>query len=166
MSWIEDLLGKIVMLGSTVLPDRKRLRFVQGNGVTITIADNPSTAGGLGSTDVTITGGAPAATVTVDQSPAITDSGKTYNNVGASGMVTINLPASPTVGTRFRVLVADAQYMKFKANTAQTITYDSLTSASAGYVRSNYKGASMTVEAVSNTRWMCYSDRGPWDVDA
>lgn len=166
MSWLDDLLGKVIMLGDTRLPDRKILRFVQGNGVTVTAEDNSSTQDGLGSTDITIDGGSVAETVTVNQSPAVTDSDKTYNNVGAGGEVIINLPSSPTVGTRFHAIIADAQYMRFKANTGQTIQVDSLTTASAGYTRCKTKGSKATVEAVSNTRWQIHSFNGPWDVDA
>ncbi len=161
MSWLDDLLGKVIMLGGTELPQRKNLNFLPGDNASITIEDNPS----LGTTDVTIGAGSPGESVTVDQAPTMADNGKSFNNVGAGGMVTINLPANPSVGFRIHALVADAQYIKLKANTSQTITYDALTSALAGYVRSNYKGAKMTIEAVSTTRWMCHSDRGPWDVD-
>lgn len=165
MSWLDDLLGKVIMLGNTVLPDRKILRFIQGNGVTIVATDNSSTQDGLGSTDITITGGAVAQTVTVDQSPTVNDTDKSFNNVGASGEVIINLPTTPTVGTRFHALVADAQYMRFKANTGQTIQVDQLTSAVAGYTRCKTKGSKATIEAVSSTRWQIHSFNGPWDVD-
>lgn len=166
MSWLDDLLGKVIMLGDTVLPDRKVLRFIQGNGVTVTAADNSSTQDGLGSTDITINGGTVAETVTVDQSPSVGDTDKTYNNVGASGEVVINLPTMPTVGTRFHALVADAHYIRFKANTGQTIQVDQLTTAVAGYTRCGTKGSKATIEAVSNTRWQIHSFNGPWDVDA
>ena len=47
MSWLDDLLGKIVMLNGVAVPDRKRLNFV-GSG--LSVQDNPSS----GTTDVTI----------------------------------------------------------------------------------------------------------------
>lgn len=49
MSWLSDLLGKIIKHDSTILPDRKTLRFL-GNG--FVVSDNPDE----GSTDVTIEG--------------------------------------------------------------------------------------------------------------
>lgn len=161
MSWLDDLLGKTIALGGVVVADRKILNFIQANGITVTIADNP----GLGSTDITLTGGSPAQTVIVDQSPAVSLSGTKYNNVGASGAIAINLPATPTVGTVFHARVADAQYIKFVANTGQTIQMDAIVSAVAGYVRSNYSGACMSIEAVSTTRWLCTLIQGPWTQD-
>jgi hypothetical protein len=158
MSLLDDLLGKHIRNnGGALVPDRKTINII---GATVT--DNTAT----GETDLTILNGGPApVTALVDQAPTVGLSGTVYNNVGASGQVVINLPASPTVGTRFSVRVADTQYMKFLANTGQTIQLDSGVSAAAGFIRSNYSGASITVEAVSATRWFAHSDRGPWDID-
>lgn len=50
MGWIDDLLGKTVLRNGVVLPDRKKLNFIQGTGSAVTVADNP----GTGATDVTI----------------------------------------------------------------------------------------------------------------
>jgi hypothetical protein len=49
-SWLDDLLGKTVLLNGSALPDRKLLNFIQGVGVGLTIVDNPATL----STDVTL----------------------------------------------------------------------------------------------------------------
>ncbi len=50
MSWLDDLLGKTILRNSVVLPDRKKLNFIEGTHAALTVADNP----GTGATDVTI----------------------------------------------------------------------------------------------------------------
>lgn len=148
------------MLGGSELPQRKNLNFIQGNGATVTVADNTS----LGSTDVTIQSGAPASVVVVDQSPGVNDNGTRYNNHGASGDIVINLPAAPATGYTLSARVSDAHYIKFKANTGQTIRMDALISASAGYVRSTYVGAYLTVEWLG-TLWFVTALGGTWLKD-
>ena len=106
-----------------------------------------------------------AVTTTTDQSPSDSDSGTKYNNTGAGGEVKINLPSSPTIGTRYSLCVVAAQYMRLVANTGQTIQLDAMVSAVAGYMRSNYSGASATVEYVGSNQWFCYSIQGPWNKD-
>ncbi len=166
MSWIDDLTGKTIMLDGVELPQRKILQFLQGDGAGITIVDNPATSDGLGSTDILIAGTA-AESVIVDQAPTTGDSGTAYNNVGAAGPINVLLPASPVpVGTKFYLRVADAQYMRFTANTGQTIQMDAIVSASAGYIRSNYVGGSIAVEAVSSSRWFATGIQGSWSADS
>lgn len=50
MGFLDDLLGKTILRDGVVLPDRKKLNFIQGTGSAVTVADNP----GTGATDVTI----------------------------------------------------------------------------------------------------------------
>lgn len=160
MSWLDDLLGKVIMLGGSELPQRKNLNFIQGASATVSVVDNTS----LGSTDVTIDGGAAAATVVVNQSPGASANGTRYNNHGASGDIVINLPAAPATGYTLSARVSDAHYIKFKANTGQTIRMDSMISASAGYVRSTYVGAYLTVEWLG-TLWFVSALGGTWLKD-
>lgn len=160
-SWIDDLLGKTIALAGTLLPNRKIANFIPGSGVSLTITDNTT----LGATDIVINMGGVTASVTVDQNLTNADAGKSINNVGAGGEVKLNLPLNPTIGTSFEAIVADAQFMRFVANTGQTIQFDALTSASAGYIRSNYKGGSVRVKALSSTRWQAVQPVGLWRVD-
>lgn len=63
-SWLDDLLGKTVMLDGVSLPDRKRLNFKPTAGVSV--VDNEA----LGSTDVTLVGPVSVATAsTITASP-------------------------------------------------------------------------------------------------
>jgi len=103
--------------------------------------------------------------VTSDQTPSIALSNTTYCNTGAGGAVQITLPASPTVGTFFTAFVSAAQYVKFLANTGQTIIVNTTTSASAGYVRSNVVGSAITLVALSTTVWGAHPITGTWTVD-
>lgn len=60
MSWLSDLLGKVVKSASETFPDRKVIRFL---GAGISVADNPTE----GSTDVTVAGaGTPDAIISPD----------------------------------------------------------------------------------------------------
>lgn len=159
MSWVDDLLGKTIMQDDTILPDRKILRFLQGDGAAVVVADNTTEQ----STDVTISGGV-ASTISVNQSPTVGDSGAKYNNDGASGDLTVNLPDSPPVGTTFHGRVTAAHYLIFKANTGQFIRDDSAIGASAGSMRSSYIGATISIEAIKSTLWLVTISRGPWDL--
>lgn len=165
MSWLDDLLGKKIMHDAEILPDRKILRFVTGVGGRVTVVDNSDTEDGLGSTDVTIDA-SPAETVTGNQTPGVEDDGTRYNNTGASTDLFILLPADPVVGTAFYLRVVEAHYMRFQANTGQVIQMDAILSASAGYVRSNYVGASIAIEYVGANKWFCSQIQGPWSADS
>ncbi len=111
-------------------------------------------------------GRAPTLTAIGDQTPHTSMTGVIYNNITSAADITINLPASPPVGTSFSVRVGAAHYMKFLANTGQTILLDVSSSASAGFIRSNAVGSCMTIEAISSTVWICHSGAGSWTVDA
>lgn len=163
MGWIDDLLGKTIMRGATVLPDRKILRFLNSDA-TVQVVDTPGTGDGLGSTDVTISAAGAANNAATSQSPTVADSGTRYYNTTAVGALTINLPAAPPVGTVFHGRVGAAFNLIFQANTGQTIRDDNTVGASAGSIRSAYVGAAITIEALSATVWMVTVSRGPWDL--
>jgi hypothetical protein len=105
-------------------------------------------------------------TVVANQTPVVADTQLAYNNVGTSGDVQITLPASPVAGTTFKIRVTDNFYMKFLANTGQTISVAGNVSASAGYVRSTAVGSVMTLEAQSSTLWMATDFMGTWTIDS
>lgn len=64
MSWLDDMLQKIVAVAGAVFPSRKIINLIAGSGVSIAAQDNAAT----GSTDVTIaaTGGGVPSHLTVD----------------------------------------------------------------------------------------------------
>lgn len=110
---------------------------------------------------------------TTDVSP--TDTSRywsTITNVGASGAV--NVTAEPAVsGIHFVLTVEAAQYLKFTAASGDVIsgflsgTGGAITtSATAGYVRSNVVGSTITLEAIDATTWRIEAITGTWTIDS
>jgi hypothetical protein len=167
MSWLDDLLGKQIRNGDTILPDRKILRFIPSSA-TISIEDNPSTVDGegnvLGSTDVTLDGAGPALSIVTDQVPTLAESGTRYYNPDASGAITISLPANPVIGTSFHGRVLAAFALIFDANVGQRIRYGADLGASSGNIQSSFVGATISLEAVSASLWIVTVSSGPWDL--
>jgi len=89
---------------------------------------------------------------TSDDTLTLSESGSVHSNLGATGAVTLTLPASATAGTLFTFSVQAAQELKIDPGTA-TIRDDS------GQVADKYKSADaigecITVVADSNGDWV------------
>jgi len=103
-------------------------------------------------------------TVTTDQSPTAFSSGTAYNNSGAGAQVTITLPV-PVAGMKFHGRVKAAQFLKFLASTGVTIYAGNTASATAGFIRANAIGSTVSLEAIDSTTWMIIASSGTWTVD-
>jgi len=101
--------------------------------------------------------------VSTGESPTIFDSGKNY--IANGGDVTVNLPTSPPIGTKFSGEVVTANYLKFQAGGSNVIYYGGSAGASGGYLRSNVIG-SLTELRWNGTYWFVTRvDVGTWSQD-
>jgi hypothetical protein len=111
-----------------------------------------------------------------DRTIDVTLSGTTFcnyvqTNAGASGEVIITLP---TASTAYHIIfiVDAAQYLRVKAATGDLIRGDLaqdgtiVSSAVAGYWRSNEPGAFLKLIAISATTWQVVGIGGTWTVDS
>ncbi len=101
---------------------------------------------------------------TSDDTLASTESGSVHTNLGATGTVTLTLPASAPQGNVFTFAVQAAQELRIDPGTA-TIRDDS------GVTSDKYKvadaiGESLTVVADSNGDWMTIAKNGTWTEEA
>ena len=101
---------------------------------------------------------------TADDTLTIAESGSVHANLGASGSVTLSLPASATAGTIFSFAVQATQELRIDPGTA-TIRDDS------GQTADKYKtcstiGACLTLIADSNGDWATVGKNGTWTEEA
>ena len=88
------------------------------------------------------------------------ESGSVHTNLGATGIVTLTLPASAPAGTVFTFAVQAAQQLRIEPGAA-TIRDDS------GQTAGKYKvadaiGESLTLTADSNGNWVTIAKNGTW----
>lgn len=182
-TWLDDLLGKTLLVNGVVLPDRKKLNFITALGGTVTGADNP----GAGQSEITIgtTGvmplllslnangfGDPLDAREVDGGYQLANAQTGYTFDCTAGDLMVLTPATPVVGTVFNfacsyagAIGAGHEILKVKANTGQTIRLAELVSASAGFVRTQSKGAMMQIVCVTTTTWDVTYFTNTWTVD-
>jgi hypothetical protein len=91
-------------------------------------------------------------------------SGSVHSNLGATGTVTLTLPASASVGTTFTFAVQESQELRIDPGTA-AIRDDS------GQTTGKYKsasaiGASLSLVADSNGDWATIAKNGTWTEQA
>lgn len=162
MSWLDALLGKNIWRNDTALPDRKILRFIQGAGATVTVADNTSTDDGLGSTDVTIDAGSLPVSPVIDVDMTADDNGTRYF-IGDVEGITINLPPSAdiSVGYTASIRTQGIGTAKFQADGTDQIseqdgalsTLGQLQTTKAGHVTVEWNGATWQVTAEGGIGW-------------
>ncbi len=97
---------------------------------------------------------------TSNYSVAAADCGKVFTNLGATGAITLTLPASPAAGDNYTFAVQAAQELRVDPGTA-TIRDDS------GQTADKYKacstiGACLKLVADSNGDWVTIAKNGTW----
>lgn len=102
------------------------------------------------------------ADVAVDQANY---AGCCLTNASASGQVIISLPAT-TIGSSYTLCVDAAQYFQLKAPTGAVIIDSTGSTASAGYIRSNAVGATLTVICTKANTWFVIAKTGTWTIDS
>ncbi|HIJ72273.1 MAG TPA: hypothetical protein HPP87_13105 [Planctomycetes bacterium] len=101
---------------------------------------------------------------TADDTLEATESGSVHTNLGASGAVTLTLPASAFAGTIFTFAVQSAQELRVDPGAA-SIRDDSGQTADK-YKYANSIGASLTLIADSNGDWATIAKNGTWSEEA
>jgi hypothetical protein len=101
---------------------------------------------------------------TNDDTLTAAESGSVHSNLGATGIVTLTLPASPPVGTAFTFAVQEAQELRVDPGTA-TIRDDSGQTADK-YKAADAIGECLTVVADSNGDWVTIAKNGTWTEEA
>lgn len=94
---------------------------------------------------------------------ATTDSGKFFNNIGATGAVNFNLPAA-SAGLNYYFIVETAQNVVITAGAGSIISMGSAISASGGNATSSVPYSAIHVVAISTTEWVAVSSTGEWTV--
>jgi hypothetical protein len=115
----------------------------------------PSGAGGVTKTIEAHTG---------DDTLAAAESGSVHSNLGATGTVTLSLPASASAGTEFIFAVQAAQELRVDPGSA-TIRDDSGQTADK-YKSASVIGASLSLVADSNGDWVTIAKNGTWTEEA
>lgn len=87
-------------------------------------------------------------------------------HTGAAGEVIFTLPSTIWAGTGYSFVVNTAQYLQVKANTGFVIYNGTSVSASAGYIRSNAKGSTLTIVLGNTNEWYVMAITGTWTVDS
>ena len=101
---------------------------------------------------------------TSDDTLMIAESGSVHSNLGASGTVTLTLPASAPAGTAFSFVVQAAYELRIDPGTA-TIRDDSGQTADK-YKSANAVGECLSLVADSNGDWATIAKNGTWTEEA
>jgi len=101
---------------------------------------------------------------TSDDTLTTAESGSIHTNLGATGAVTLTLPASAAEGTVFTFAVQASQELRVDPGTA-TIRDDSGQTADK-YKSANAIGACLSLVADSNGDWVTIAKNGTWSEEA
>jgi len=101
---------------------------------------------------------------TSDDTLAVSESGSVHTNLGATGTVTLTLPASASAGTQFTFAVQAAQELRIDPGTA-TIRDDSGATADK-YKTANAIGECIKLVADANSDWITVVKSGTWTEEA
>ncbi len=165
-----DSAGALVLNEYTAFPDMAAVKHVRlaivvtaGDDIT-SIADardyhniSIPMAGGGGGSDI-------IEEHTTDDTLTEEESGSIHTNRGATGVVTITLPASATEGTKFTFAVQTAQQFRVDPGTA-TIR-DNCGQTADKYKWADAAGECLVLVADSNGDWMTVAKNGTWGEEA
>jgi hypothetical protein len=101
---------------------------------------------------------------TSDDTLTAVESGSVHTNLGATGLVTLTLPASTSEGTLFTFAVQSAQELRIDPGAA-TIRDDSGQTAGK-YKSADAIGESLTLVVDSNGDWVTIAKNGTWAEEA
>ena len=92
------------------------------------------------------------------------ESGSVHTNLGATGLVTLTLPASAAAGTRFTFAVQAVQ--QFRVNPGTAASRDNSGQTPDTYKWADAIGESITLVADSNGDWVTTAKNGTWSQEA
>jgi hypothetical protein len=101
---------------------------------------------------------------TADDTLAAAESGSVHTNRGATGIVTLTLPASAAAGTVFSFAVQAAAELRIETGAAAI--RDSSGQTAGKYKSANAIGACMTIAADANGDWVVTAKYGTWTEEA
>jgi hypothetical protein len=101
---------------------------------------------------------------TADDALTASESGSVHSNLGATGTVTLTLPATPVEGAEFIFTVQVAQELRIDPGAA-TIRDDSGQTADR-YKSASAVGATLTLVADANGDWATTAKNGTWTEEA
>lgn len=93
-----------------------------------------------------------------------TQTGATFSNVGAAGLVNFTLPTA-VVGFFYDFTITDAQTFTITAAASTTIRIAGSVSASAGNITASAIGNTIRLQATSTTTWVAMFHEGTWTVN-
>jgi hypothetical protein len=111
----------------------------------------------------TTMGGAGFDFVTDVASPVTCVDGKQYDNIGAVGAVTYNLPACARE-SRIRFIVMANQNMIIQAAAGDVITSNGVSSAAGGSATSNSLRSVIELVGMDTTNWVATNQTGTWTI--
>jgi hypothetical protein len=94
------------------------------------------------------------------------DHGKTFNNLGATGVVVFSLPAAPTVGIRIRFVAAAAQEIRVDPGANDAIFINGAKQADGKYVSFDDEGELLELISNANGDWIPAASAGTFTVEA
>jgi hypothetical protein len=94
------------------------------------------------------------------------ESFKTHTNEAATAEVELTLPAAAAQKGPHCFLVQDADGIKVRAGTGDTIRIGASASSAAGYVKSTAIGSWLWLIAINDVEWMAVNLGGTWTIDS
>lgn len=89
-----------------------------------------------------------------------------HTNEGATSEVELTLPAAAAQKGPFPFYCADADGIKIRAGSGDTIRIGASASSAAGYVKSIAIGSWLWLVAINDTEWVAINEGGTWTIDA
>ena len=104
---------------------------------------------------------------TANYTATTSDTGKIFTNTGASGAVTITLPAA-TVGLNYRFAVGAAQQLRIDPNGTETISLPStgVPGAAGKYLVADAVGETVHLVCAIAGNWAVFGYTGTWTAEA
>ncbi len=94
------------------------------------------------------------------------DNGKTFTNEGASGAITVALPAA-TVGQRYDFVVMAAQELRIDPNGSETVSLPTGVQQAAGkYITADAAGEFIKLICVKAGQWNAFGSIGTFTAEA
>lgn len=104
---------------------------------------------------------------TGDDTLTVAESGSVHTSVGASGTITLTLPAA-VVGLEYFFRVGAAQQLRIDPNGTETIALPStgVQGAAGKYLVADADGESVHIVCDKAAQWTCYGFTGTWTAEA
>ena len=104
---------------------------------------------------------------TASDTLTVAESGSVHTNTGASGAITLSLPAA-TVGLKYDFYVGAAQELRIDPNGTETISLpsDGVPGAAGKYLTANAVGETVRLVCCKAGTWAVFGYTGTWTAEA